>query len=265
VPTSPSAVLDITAFARELADAERTRTQIAPLSARAALTAADAYAIQLANVNRRIAAGERVVGKKVGLTAKPIQIALGVDQPDFGHLFASMQLADGAECPVDALIQPRAEAEIGLILKRDLRGPGLTDLDVVDAAECLVPTLEIVDSRITDWKITFVDTVADNGSAARFVVGSQRTPPAGIDTRTVGVVFEKNGDLVGTGAGAAVLGASPYRAVAWLANTLADAGLELKAGDVIMPGALCAMVPLGRGDTVRADFGVLGSVSVRFV
>jgi 2-keto-4-pentenoate hydratase len=258
------AVLDCSAFAHELAEAERTRTQIAPLSGRAALTPADAYAIQLANVNRRIAAGERVAGKKVGLTAKPIQIALGVDRPDFGHLFESMRLDDGAACSVDELIQPRAEAEIGIILKHGLRGPGLTDLDVVDATECLVPMLEIVDSRITDWKITFADTVADNGSAARFVVGTKRTPPAGIDTRTVGVVFTRNGDLVGTGAGAAVLGATPYRAVAWLANTLADAGLELNAGDVIMPGALCAMVPVGRGDTVRAEFGVLGSVSVRF-
>ena len=228
------------------------------------LTPEDAYAIQLANVQRRSAAGERVVGKKVGLTAKTIQIALGVDQPDFGHLFESMQIADGATCAVDTLIQPRAEAEIGIILKHALRGPGLTDFDVLDATEALVPMLEIVDSRITDWKIKFVDTVADNGSSARFVLGTKRTPPAGIDTRTVGVVFEKNGDLVGTGAGAAVLGATPYRAVAWLANTLADAGLELLAGDIIMPGALCSMVPVGAGDTVSADFGVLGSVSVRF-
>ena len=258
------AVLDISAFARELAQAERSRTPIAPFSGRAELTAADAYAIALANVQRRVDAGERVVGKKVGLTAKPIQIALGVDQPDFGHLFASMQVADGGECPADALIQPRAESEIGIVLERALRGPGLTDLDVLDATEALVPTLEIVDSRITDWKITFVDTVADNGSAARFVVGAKRTPPTGIDTRTVGVVFEKNGEVVGTGAGAAVLGATPYRAVAWLANTLAADGLELNAGDVILPGALCAMVPVGRGDAVRADFGVLGSVSVRF-
>jgi len=258
-------VLDIAALAHDLAEAERTRVQIAPFTGRVDLTPADAYAIQLANVTRRIAAGDRVAGKKVGLTAKPIQIALGVDQPDFGHLFASMEVADGGDCPVDDLIQPRAEAEIGIVLGRDLRGPGLTDLDVVDATEALVPTLEIVDSRITDWKIKFVDTVADNGSSARFVVGSKRTPPAGIDTRTIGVVFEKNGDLVGTGAGAAVLGATPYRAVAWLANTLAAEGLELKAGDVILPGALCPMVSAARGDTVRADFGVLGSVSVRFV
>jgi 2-oxopent-4-enoate hydratase len=238
---------------------------VAPFSGRVELSPADAYAIQLANVKRRIAAGERVTGKKVGLTAKPIQIALGVDQPDFGHLFASMFIEDGGVCPADTLIQPRAEAEIGIILKRDLRGPGLTDLDVVDATEALVPTLEIVDSRITDWKIRFVDTVADNGSSARYVVGTKRTPPAGIDTRTIGVVLEKNGDLMATGAGAAVLGATPYRAVAWLANTLAAEGLELNAGDVILPGALCAMIPVAAGDTVRADFGVLGTVSVRFV
>lgn len=262
----PSAVtLDIQAFADELFAAERDRAQIEAFSSRAELTAGDAYAIQLANVCRRIAAGERVVGKKVGLTAKAMQRLLGVDQPDFGHLFESMRIEDGGECRVDELIQPRVEAEIGILLGRSLRGPGLTDLDVLDATEALVPTLEIVDSRILNWKIKFVDTVADNGSSSRFVVGSKRTPPLGIDTRLIGTVFEKNGELMGTGAGAAVLGASPYRAVAWLANTLAADELELKAGDVILPGALCAMVPVARGDVASADFGPLGTVSVRFV
>jgi 2-keto-4-pentenoate hydratase len=257
--------MDIQAFADELFAAERDRKQIEALSSRATLSAGDAYAIQLANVNRRVAAGERVTGKKVGLTAKPMQKMLGVDQPDFGHLFASMRLEDGAECRLDELIQPRVECEIGIILGRSLRGPGLTDLDILDATEALVPTLEIVDSRIANWKIQFVDTVADNGSAARFVVGSKRTPPVGIDTRTLGVVLEKNGELVGTGAGAAVLGANPFRAVAWLANTLAADGLELNAGDVIMPGSLSAMVPVARGDVASANFGILGTVSVRFV
>jgi 2-oxopent-4-enoate hydratase len=257
--------LDIQAFAGELFEAERDRKQIEAFSSRATLTAADAYAIQLANVKRRQATGEKVAGMKVGLTAKPMQKMLGVDQPDFGHLFASMRLADGDECQLSELIQPRVEAEIGIILAHPLRGPGLTDLDVLAATEALVPTLEIVDSRILNWKITFVDTVADNGSSARFVVGKKRTSPLGIDTRTLGTVFEKNGELVGTGAGAAVLGANPFRAVAWLANTLAAEGLELHAGDVIMPGALCAMVPVARGDVASADFGVLGTVSVRFV
>jgi 2-keto-4-pentenoate hydratase len=260
-----TAGVDIQAFADELFAAERDRKQIEAFSNRATLSAGDAYAIQLANVKRRQAAGEKVAGMKVGLTAKPMQKMLGVDQPDFGHLFAKMQLADGAECALDGLIQPRVEAEIGIILSKDLRGPGLTDLDVLAATEALVPTLEIVDSRILDWKIKFVDTVADNGSSARFVVGTKRTPPTGIDTRTVGTVFEKNGELAGTGAGAAVLGASPFRAVAWLANTLAADGLELKAGDVIMPGALCAMIPVARGDVASANFGLLGTVSVRFV
>jgi 2-keto-4-pentenoate hydratase len=259
--TTPS----VQAFADELFAAEAARIQIAALSSRATLSAHDAYAIQLANVQRRRAAGETVAGMKVGLTAKPMQKMLGVDQPDFGHLFATMRIEDGGVCSLDDLIQPRVEAEIGIILAKPLRGPGLTDLDVVDATAALVPTLEIVDSRILDWKITFVDTVADNGSSARFVVGKRQTPPTGIDTRTIGTVFEKNGDLVGTGAGAAVLGANPFRAVAWLANTLAADGLELKAGDVIMPGALCAMVPVARGDIASANFGILGTVSVRFV
>ena len=128
-----------------------------------------------------------------------------------------------------------------------------------------MPPLEVVDSRILNWKIKFVDTVADNGSSARFVVGTKRTPPLGIDARSVGTGGEKNGRRGATGAGAAVLGASPYRAVAWLANTVGADGLELNAGDVIMPGSLCAMVPVERGDVTSADFGVLGTVSVRFV
>jgi len=260
-----TAAVDVRAFAEELFAAERDRRQIPAFSGRAELTAEDAYAVQLENVKRRQAAGEQVAGKKIGLTALAMQKMLGVDQPDFGHLFASMRIEDGADCKIDELIQPRVECEIGIILGRSLRGPGLTDLDVLGAAQALVPTLEIVDSRIENWKIKFVDTVADNGSSARFVVGSKKTPPAGIDTRTVGVVFSKNGDLMGTGAGAAVLGANPFRAVAWLANTLAGAGLELNAGDVIMPGALCAMVPVARGDVASADFGILGTVSVRFV
>jgi 2-oxopent-4-enoate hydratase len=261
----PSAALDIQTFADELFAAERDRKQIPAFSSRATLSAGDAYAIQLANAKRRIAAGEKVAGMKVGLTAKPIQKLLGVDQPDFGHLFASMRLADGDDCLTAELIQPRVEAEIGIILSRSLRGPGLTDLDVLAATEALVPTLEIVDSRILDWKIAFVDTVADNGSSARFVMGKKRTSPLGIDTRTLGTIFEKNGEVVGTGAGAAVLGANPFRAVAWLANTLAADGLELHAGELIMPGAQCGMFPVSRGDVAAADFGILGTVSVRFV
>ena len=260
-----SAVIDLRTYADELFAAERDRQQIPAFSGRATLTAEDAYGIQLANVKKRQAGGEKIAGMKVGLTAKAIQKMLGVDQPDFGHLFASMRVEDGGEIAASDLIQPRAEAEIGIILKSPLRGPGLTDLDVLAATEALVPTLEIVDSRIENWKIQFVDTVADNGSSARFVVGKKHTSPLGIDTRTLGTVFTVNDELIGTGAGAAVLGANPYRAVAWLANTLAASGLELQAGDVIMPGALCAMVPVSRGDVARADFGVLGSVSVRFV
>jgi 2-oxopent-4-enoate hydratase len=260
-----STVVDIRGFAEELAAAERDRKQVPALSDRVALTPEDAYAIQLANVARRTAAGEKIAGKKVGLTALAMQKMLGVDQPDFGHLFENMRVEDGAEVAIDELIQPRVECEIGIILARSLRGPGLSDLDVYNATDALVPMLEIVDSRIENWKIKFVDTVADNGSSARFVLGRKRLKPLGVDTRTLGVVFEKNGELMGTGAGAAVLGANPYRAVAWLANTLASAGLELNAGDVIMPGALCAMVPMVRGDVASANFGILGTVSARFV
>jgi 2-oxopent-4-enoate hydratase len=255
---------EVRSMADELYAAERERRQIAPLSSRAAISPEDAYAIQLENVNRRIGAGERVVGKKVGLTAKVIQQMLKVDQPDYGHLFETMQIADGAACRAGELLQPRVEPEIAIVLKRSLQGPGLTDLDILAATEAVVPALEIVDSRIENWKITFADTVADNGSSARFVLGKKRTPPTEIDLRTAGAILSKNGRITGTGAGAAVLGANPLRAVAWLANTLCGAGLELGAGEVILPGALCGMVPVAAGDTVEADFGPLGTVSVRF-
>jgi 2-keto-4-pentenoate hydratase len=255
---------DVRSMADDLFAAERDRRQIAPLSARGTITPEDAYAIQLANVERRLKAGERVVGKKVGLTAKVIQQMLKVDQPDYGHLFASMHVEDGGTYPAAELLQPRIEPEIGIILAKSLRGPGLTDLDILAATEAVVPALEIVDSRIENWKITFADTVADNGSSARFVLGKKRTPPTEIDLRTAGTILSKNGQITGTGAGAAVLGANPFRAVAWLANTLAGAGLELNAGDVILPGALCGMVAVAAGDSVEADFGPLGTVSVRF-
>lgn len=255
---------DVRSMADALFSAERERRQIPPLSAQGPLPQADAYAIQLANVDRRIKAGERVVGKKVGLTAKVIQQMLKVDQPDYGHLFAAMEVEDGGSCPAGELLQPRVEPEIAVVLKKSLRGPGLTDLDILAATEAVVAAIEIVDSRIENWKITFGDTVADNGSSARFVIGKKRTAPTEIDLRTAGVVLAKNGKITGTGAGAAVLGANPFRAVAWLANTLAGAGLELAAGDVILPGALCGMVAVAAGDSVTADFGPLGTVSVQF-
>lgn len=256
--------MDIRQMADALYAAEKDRKQIPPLSAAGAVSQETAYAVQLANVERRVKAGEKVVGKKVGLTAKVIQQMLKVDQPDYGHLFESMQVSDGGSCPAASLLQPRVEPEIAVILKKTLRGPGLTDLDIIAATEAVVPAIEIVDSRIENWKITFGDTVADNGSSARFVIGSKRTDPNALDLRTAGVVFYKNDQLTGTGAGAAVLGANPFRAVAWLANTLAGAGLELAAGDVILPGALCGMVSVAAGDSVKADFGPLGTVSVTF-
>jgi 2-oxopent-4-enoate hydratase len=255
---------DVRSMADDLFAAERDRRQIPPLSSRAALSPQDAYAIQLANVDRRLKAGERVVGKKVGLTAKVIQQMLKVDQPDYGHLFESMRVGDGATFQASELLQPRIEPEIAIVLKKSLRGPGLTDLDILNATEAVAAALEIVDSRIEAWKITFADTVADNGSSARFVLGKKRTLPTEIDLRTAGTILSKNGQIAGTGAGAAVLGANPFRAVAWLGNTLAGAGLELAAGDVILPGALCAMVAVAAGDVVEADFGPLGTVSVRF-
>ncbi|HEY0613237.1 MAG TPA: fumarylacetoacetate hydrolase family protein [Candidatus Elarobacter sp.] len=258
--------VDVTVLAAALEAAERDGVQIAPLIASVAFDARTAYAIQRETARRRIARGDARVGMKVGLTSEPMQRMLGVDEPDFGHLFASMRVEDGASFPIAELLQPRVEAEIAIVLKSELRGPGVTDADVLAACDYVAPALEIIDSRIRDWKISLSDTIADNGSSARFVIGAARVAPAGIDLPAIAMTFTKNGETIGTGLGSAVLGSGPLRAVAWLANTLADTGLVLAAGDVVLPGALSAAVPAAAGDTFRATFTAgLGDTTVSFV
>lgn len=228
------------------------------------ITIQDAYRIQLRMIERRLQNGaERVIGKKIGVTSRPVMDMLKVDQPDFGHLTSSMVFGDGTAIPVDSLIAPKAEGEIAFVLKHDLTGPGITNADVLRATEYVLPCFEIVDSRIRDWKIRIQDTVADNASSGVFVLGDAAADPRKIDLALVGMTLEKNGDIVGTGAGAAALG-HPLNAMTWLANTLGELGMSLRAGEVILSGSLAAMVPVQAGDNLRVSLGGIGSVSVRF-
>lgn len=256
--------MTIPALAGELARAERERVAVPPLTERGPqLTVADAYAIQQHNTDARIAAGDPLVGRKIGLTSGPMQRLLGVDEPDFGALFESMRVEDGDALPVDELLQPKVEAELAFVMADDLRGPGVDALAVQRAVAGVAPAIEIIDSRVADWRISLVDTVADNGSSGRFVVAGALTPLAGLDLRLLGCMLTCGGVLADTGAGAAALG-NPLRCVAWLANKLGEFGQGLRAGEVVLSGALHAAVGVRAGQTVRAEFARLGSVSVHF-
>lgn len=248
----------------ELYRAFSERTTVEPLTNRhPGLSIEDAYLIQQRMIARRLEQGERVIGKKIGVTSQAVMDMLGVYQPDFGYMLDGMMVADGDAVPMDTLIQPKAEGEIAFVLKRDLEGPGVTNADVLRATDFVMPCFEIVDSRIRDWKIRIQDTVADNASCGVFVLGSTAADPRKLDLTTCGMVLEKNGRIVGTGAGAAALG-SPINAVAWLANTLGKLGIGLKAGEVILSGALAAMCPVQAGDQFRVRLGGIGICSVSF-
>ncbi|ADU98114.1 2-oxopent-4-enoate hydratase [Alicycliphilus denitrificans] len=249
----------------ELYQALRQRQVLEPLSNRhPGLTIEDAYAIQQRMLARRLAAGEKVVGKKIGVTSKAVMDMLGVYQPDFGWLTDAMVYNEGEAIPADTLIQPKAEGEIAFVLKKTLQGPGVTAADVLAATEGVMACFEIVDSRIRDWKIKIQDTVADNASCGVFVLGDRLVDPRDVDLGTCGMVLEKNGEIVATGAGAAALG-HPANAVAWLANTLGRLGIALEAGEVVLSGSLGIMVPVQAGDNLRVTIGGIGGCSVRFV
>jgi 2-keto-4-pentenoate hydratase len=224
------------------------------------LDADKAYAIQAANTKYWKSQGRRVVGRKVGLTAKAVQLQLGVDQPDFGVLFADMQIAHQGDLPMSKVLQPKAEAEVAIVLGRDLDHPDARIADVLAAADHALAAIEIVDGRIANWKITYADTVADNGSSAFFVFGPQKKQLAGLDLYTCGMALEVNGALASLGAGAACLG-HPLEAATWLARTFAQNGEPLLAGDVVLTGALGPMVTLQPGDRVEAKIGGIGGAS----
>ena len=254
----------ITQYGDALYQALVERKTIEPLTNREAdITIEDAYHIQQRMIARRVEKGERIVGKKIGVTSAAVMNMLGVGQPDFGYMLDGMIYGDGAAIDATTLIQPKAEGEIAFVLKKDLMGPGVSAADVLAAIEGVMACFEIVDSRITDWKIKVQDTVADNASCGVFVLGDRMVDPYAVDLRTCGMVLEKNGEIVVTGAGAATMG-SPVNAVVWLANTLGKLGIPLKAGEVILSGALGAMVPVKAGDNLRVTIGNIGGCSVRF-
>lgn len=248
-----------------LYDALRSRRTIAPLSDTHELTVEDAYRISLRFLARREQDGERVIGKKIGVTSKPVQDMLGVHQPDFGFLTNTMQYEDGASVSLSraGLIQPRAEGEIAFMLKKDLQGPGVTRQDVLDATAWVAPCFEIVDSRIHDWKIKIADTVADNASCGVFVVGRQHTDPRSLDLAAASMQMSKNGEAAGSGLGSAVQG-HPAEAVAWLANTLGAFGIPFKAGELILSGSLAPLVPAQAGDRFHMTIEGLGECSIAF-
>ena len=224
---------------------------------------AAAYAVQNANTEHAIKQGRRLVGRKIGLTSKSVQKQLGVDSPDFGMLFADMGFSDNEEVPLGKVLQPKVEAEIAFVIDRDLTHEHVTLTDVISAVAYALPAIEIVGSRIAKWDIKLLDTVADNASAGLYVLGGEPRKLDGIDLRLCGMVMELKGEPVSVGAGAACLG-NPLTAALWLARTMVQVGRPLKAGDVIMSGALGPMVAVNPGDVIDTRINGLGSVRAAF-
>lgn len=248
----------------QLYDAFVSGNTIPPLIEQAPeITLEDAYQVQQQFIERRLAAGEHIVGKKIGVTSKAVQDMLGVFQPDFGQLTSDMVYQNGARIGLDKLIQPKAEAELAFVLKEDLIGPGITMIDVIRATDYVAPCFEIVDSRIHNWQIKIQDTVADNASCGVFALGEQRADPRDIDMTLAGMVLKKNDEIICTGVGAAVQG-SPANAVAWLANTLGELGLPFRAGEIILSGSQSRLVDVGDGDVIECNLAGLGSCTVSF-
>jgi 2-keto-4-pentenoate hydratase len=244
--------------------AAANRRPVPPLTAENPhMTVEDAYRVQLHQVEAWKAADRRLVGFKVGLTSKAMQRMLGVDSPDFGHLYADMVLDSVAPIDTSQFIAPRIEPEISFILKEELSGPGLTVVDAIRAIDYAIASIELIDSRIADWKIGLADTIADNASSGALLLGARAVAVDATDLALVGCVVTKNGEVVTTGAGGAVLG-HPVNGLLWLANQLGSLGRSLPAGSIIMAGSLSAAVPVAPGDRVTASFAHLGTVSARF-
>lgn len=254
----------VAAAAAAIHAAHRDNEPIAPLRlAHPEGDAALAYAIQDANTERWLGEGRRLSGRKIGLTSKAVQKQLGVGEPDFGMLFADMACGDGEEMPWRRLHQPRCEAEVALVLEHDLAGEQVTLPDLVRATAYALPAIEVVGSRIAKWDIRFFDTIADNASSGLYVLGTTPVKLEGLDLRLAGMVMERRGEPVSVGAGAACLG-HPFNAAVWLARTMVRVGRPLKAGDVVLTGALGPMVDALPGDVFEARIGGLGSVRAVF-
>lgn len=254
----------VQSIAERIRGAYASRQPIAPIRDELATgDVATAYAIQAANTAYWLKSGRRLVGRKIGLTAKAVQKQLGVDQPDYGMLYADMMMMDGEEVPLARVMQPKVEAEIALVLERDLVHPDLTMTELIGAVAYAIPAIEIVGSRIADWNIRITDTIADNASSGLFVLGNEPRRLEGLDLRLCGMVMERRGDQISLGAGAACLG-NPLNAALWLARTMVANGSPLAAGDVLMTGALGPMAAVAPGDVVEVRIAGLGSVRTAF-
>ncbi|MGK8501883.1 2-keto-4-pentenoate hydratase [Nocardia asiatica] len=253
-----------TELADELERAERERVAIDPLIARHPdIDVVDAYEIQLINIRRRLDAGARVVGHKVGLSSKAMQQMMGVDEPDYGHLLAEMEVYEDVPVEAGRYLFPRVEVEVGFVLGADLPGAECTEADVLDATVAFAPAIELIDSRIKDWNIGLADTISDNASSAGFVLGAERVAPKDIDVKAIDAVLTRNGEVVAEGRSDAVLG-DPVIAVAWLARKVASFGVRLKAGDIVLPGSCTRAIDARPGDAFHAEFAGLGSVRLQF-
>jgi len=251
-------------LAADLAQAERSREPIVPLTAAYPdIDIVDAYEIQLINIRQRVAEGARVLGHKVGLSSKAMQQMMGVDEPDYGHLLDEMQVFEDTPVQAGRYLYPRVEVEVGFILADDLPGADCTEDDVLAATEALIPSIELIDTRIIDWKIKLCDTIADNASSAGFVLGEARVSPADVDVQMIEAVLTRNGDLVAEGRSDAVLG-NPVTAVAWLARKVESFGVRLKKGDIVLPGSCTRAIDVRAGDEFVADFAGLGAVRLSF-
>ncbi|WP_454817797.1 2-oxo-hept-4-ene-1,7-dioate hydratase [Labrys neptuniae] len=261
---------EIEAAAESLDEAERTRIQTGLLSLKhPGIDIADAYAIQARWVSRKIDRGARVIGWKIGLTSKAMQSALNIDIPDSGVLFDDMLFEDGATIPADRFIQPRVEAELAFVMKAPLRGPRVTVFDVLEATDYVTPALEILDTRIlrvdpeTGKARTIFDTISDNAANAGIVTGGRAMRPDQVDLRWIGAIVTRNAEVEETGLGAGVLN-QPARGIAWLANRLAEYGQGIEAGQIVLAGSFIRPIEARHGDTIHADFGPYGSVSIYF-
>lgn len=251
---------EIDQVAALLRQAAETATPVGHIRHRLNGSVDAAYEVQRINTRLRLASGDRLVGHKIGLTSPQVQRQLGVDQPDFGALFASMQLASGDEVPFRAALQPRVEAEVAMVLRAPIESTSATAADVAAAVDYLLPAIEVVASRIAKWDIDIVDTVADNASSGMFVLGAIPVDPASVDLPSVTMTMRCNGVVTSSGTGAACLG-DPYNAAAWLARRMAELGEPLQPGEIILTGALGPMVDLAPGDRVVAGISGVGTVT----
>src|ERR1700735_705504 len=251
-------------LAADLAQAERSRQPIAPLTAgHPEIDVVDAYEIQLINTRRRVAEGAGVVGHKGGLSSLAMQQMMGVDEPDYGHLLDEMQVFEDTPVKAAKYLYPRVEVEVGFVLAHDLPGANCTENDVLKATEALVPSIELIDTRITDWKIALCDTIADNASSAGFVLGAARVAPTDIDITKIDAALTNNGEVVAKDGSDAVL-ENPVTAVAGLARKVESFGVRLRAGDIVLPGSCTRAIDAPPGSNFVAEFDGLGGVRLCF-